>query len=186
MCVMSCPSGPRRGYTNLTIYRIQAFVAVDTPNQALVAVDITEYTDTNDTTDTIDITDTYDITDTHDTIDPTCSKSNPVKLLQYTVDSARLYQGPWWDISTTSLTPTPPIYRHHTTPLTLVGYKHYLLPPSRPPDRCRTGYPTPGATGGTGAAGPLLEGGVPEGGRWRRSNQPWRGYASAREWTTTA
>ena len=58
------------------------FVAVDTPNQALVAVDTTEYTDTNDTTDTIDITDTYDITDTHDTIDPTCS--NPVKLLQYT------------------------------------------------------------------------------------------------------
>ena len=62
----------------------QAFVAVDTPNQALVAVDTTEYTDTNDTTDTIDITDTYDITDTHDTIDPTCSKSNPVKLFQYT------------------------------------------------------------------------------------------------------
>ena len=80
MCVVSYPSGPRRGYTNLTIYRIQAFVAVDTPNQALAAVDTTEYTDTNDTTDTIDITDTYDITDTHDTIDPTCSKSNPVKL----------------------------------------------------------------------------------------------------------
>ena len=104
----------------------------------------------------------------------------------YTVDSARLYQGPWWGISTTSLTPTPPIYRHHTTPLTLVGYKHYPPPSSRTPDRCRTGYPTPGATGGTGAAGPLLKGGVPEGGRWRRSNQPWRGYASAREWTTTA
>ena len=129
--------------------RHQAFVAIDKPKQAFVAVDTTEYTDTNDTTDTIDITDTYDITDTHDTIDPTCSKSNPVKLLQYTVDSARLYQGPWWGISTTSLTPTPPIYRHHTTPLTLVGYNHYLLPPSRPPDRCRTGYPTPGATGGS-------------------------------------
>ena len=54
------------------------------------------------------------------------------------------------------------------------------------PDRCRTGYPTPGATGGPGAAGPLLASGVPEGGRWCRSNQPWRGYASAREWTTTA
>ena len=43
-------------------------MAVDTPNQAIVAVDTTEYTDTNDTTDTIDITDTYDITDTCNTI----------------------------------------------------------------------------------------------------------------------
>ena len=59
-----------------------------------------------------------------------------------------------------------------------------LLPSSRPPDRRRAGYPTPGAAGGSGAAGPLLKGGVLEGGRGAartRSNQPWRGYASARE-----
>ena len=71
-----------------------------------------------------------------------------------------------------------------------IQYKHCpppdRLPSSRPPDRRRAGYPTPGAAGGSGAAGPLLEGGVLEGGRWRRSNQPWRGYASAREWTTAA
>ena len=66
-------------------------MAVDTPNQALVAVDTTECTDTNDTTDTIDITDTYDITDTHDTIDPTCSNPvKPVKALQY-IDTALGY-----------------------------------------------------------------------------------------------
>ena len=61
-------------------------MAVDTPNQALGAVDTTEYTDTNDTTDTIDITDTYDITNTHDTIEPTCSNLvKPIKALAFTV-----------------------------------------------------------------------------------------------------
>ena len=78
-------------------------MAVDTPNQALVAVDTTEYTDTNDTTDTIDITDTYDITDTHDTIDPTCSNLQPSETITYSI-----------------------LRQRSAIPRTLVGYKHHL------------------------------------------------------------
>ena len=64
------------------------------------------------------------------------------------------------------------------------------LPLSRPPDRRRAGYPTPGAAGGSGAAGPLLKGGVPEGGRLAplepARTSPGEGTPQrVSEWTTT-